>query len=348
MPELPNPESRDEGAAEVGQQVVAGFVEQSMVPTMALDKDMRFVFANAAYCKSFSVSKEGLIGQYVYDVFELESDVAASFRTKWILAFQGKRTRSDVQRAIIKAQDGTSNKIHWQSTQEPFYGPDGQVLYVVQRVENVTHLVELQKSHDVIAAELDHRVKNFVAVILATARITSTSAKSVEQYTDEFCARIDSMARIYSRMSSQGLTGLQLRSLFEDELAQIASQKAIRYSLKGEDVQLTGKSTRDGGMVIHEFVSNALKYGCFSQPGGRLDVEWSVSGNMLRILWVESGLTGIKPPETIGFGTRLTEMLPNAKVTREYRDTGLTIEYVVPVELVVEDAETDHDRPETN
>ncbi|WP_321489446.1 PAS domain-containing protein [uncultured Hyphomonas sp.] len=338
MPVTPTSEDPDTGVAEVSQQVVAGFVEQSRDPTMALDRDLRFVFANEAYCKSFGVPKEQLIGQFVFEVFELTPEVAASFRTKWMSTFEGKRTRSDVQKAVVKRRDGTTKQVHWQSTQEPFFGPDGQVQYVVQRVENVTHLVELQKSHDVIAAELDHRVKNFVSVILATARITSASATSVEQYTEDFCARIDSMARVYSRMSSLGLKGLELKALFEDELAQIASHKAIRYALKGDDIQLSVKSTRDGGMIIHEFVTNALKHGCFSRPEGRLDVEWSVSGNLLNVRWVESGLTGVKPPEKIGFGTRLTEMLPNAKVTREYNDTGLTIEYIVPIELVVEDA----------
>lgn len=345
MPVSPTSENPEERAAEVNQQLLAGFVEQSMFPIMVVDRGLRFVFANDAYCKSFNVPRERVIGRKVFEVFEAAPEVVASFQAKWLLSFEGKRTRSEVQRAVVKGPDDTSRVVHWQATQEPFFGADGKVQYVVQRVEDITHLVELQKSHDVMAAELDHRVKNFVSVILATARITSASATSVEQYTEDFCARIDSMARIYSRMSSQGLAGLQLRSLFEDELAQIASHKAIQYTLKGDDVQLTAKSTRDGGMVIHEFVMNALKHGCFSRPEGRLDVEWSVSGNLLRILWVESGLTGVKTPEKVGFGTRLTEMLPDAKVTREYRDTGLTIEYVVPIELVVEDVEVPGYRP---
>ncbi len=348
MPDISPPERPDMCAEELSQSDVAGFVGQSAVPIMAVDRSLRFVYANDAYSKSFGVPKDKLIGRRAFDVFEVTPEREESFRTKFLLAFEGKRTRSDVQMAMVAGRDGKSKPIHWQTTQEPFYGRDGQVRFVVQRVENVTHLVELQKSHDVIAAELDHRVKNFVSVILATARITSASAISVEQYTEDFCSRVDSMARIYSHMSSQGLTGLKLRQLFEDELAQISSRKAIRYSLKGDDVQLTGKSTRDGGMCIHEFVSNAVKYGCFSRPEGRLDVEWEVSDNRLRVLWVESGLNGIKPPEKIGFGTRLTDMLPNAEVTREYRDTGLVIKYEVPVDLVVNGVEEDDAWPSTD
>ena len=341
MPDFSPSERPDMSVEELSQSDIAGFVDQSAVPIMALDRDLRFVYANDAYCKYFSPPRDQIIGRSVFDVFELTPEMEESFKAKFLLTFQGKRTRSDVQMSIVAGADGKNKPVHWQSTQEPFFERDGKVRYIVQRVENVTHLVELQESHDVIAAELDHRVKNFVSVILATARITSASATSVEQYTEDFCSRVDSMARIYSHMSSQGLVGLDLRSMFEDELAQISNQKAIRYSLKGDDVKLTGKATRDGGMVIHEFVTNAMKYGCFSCPEGRLDVEWEVSDTHLRILWVESGLTGIKPPQKIGFGTRLTEMLPNAKVTRDYRDTGLVIEYVVPIDLVINETEQD-------
>lgn len=345
MPDLPSPEHPDTYIQELDEKDIAGLSEQSVVPIMAVDRNLRYVFANAAYCKVLDKSRDELIGSYVFDVYQAPPDDQESFRQKCDRAFRGEVTRSDIHTRLITGKDGRARTIYWQSTQEPFHSPDGEIRYIIQRSENVTHLVELQKSHDVISAELDHRVKNFVSVILATARITAVSATSVSQYTEDFCSRIDSMARIYSRMSSLGLTGLQLRSLFEDELAQISSQKAIQYSLKGDDIQLTGKSTRDGGMVIHEFVTNALRHGCFSRPGGRLDVEWSVSGNLLRVLWVESGLTGIKPPERIGFGTRLTDMLPNAKVKREYRDSGLTIEYVVPIDLVIQEIERNDNWP---
>lgn len=345
MPDLPSPEHPDTYIEGLSQDDIAGFAEQSAVPTMAVDRNLYLVFANAAYCEALGKSRDELIGKYIFDVYEAPPKDQESFVRKCALTFQGEITRSDIHTRLVSGADGRTRTMYWQSTQEPIHSASGEVCYIVQRSEDVSHLVELQRSHDVISAELDHRVKNFVSVILATARITAMSASSVEQYTEDFCSRIDSMARIYSRMSSLGLMGLQLRSLFEDELAQISSQKAIQYSLKGDDIQLTGKSTRDGGMVIHEFVTNALKHGCFSRPGGRLDVEWSVSGNMLRVLWVESGMTGIRPPERVGFGTRLTEMLPNARVKREYRDSGLTIEYTVPIGLVVDEVEQDDNWP---
>ena len=345
MPDETTPQDDLPTAGEVGQSEIARFVEQSSIPIMALDRDLRYVFANAAYCKAFSQPKDQLIGRPLLEVFELSPESAESFKKNCALTFQGHTTHSEVQTALVTRRDGRTRPLYWQATLEPLLAPDGTVEYAVQRIQKVTHLVELQKSHDVIATELDHRVKNFVSVILATARITSLSAESVEQYTDDFCSRVDSMARIYGRMSADGLKGLQLRSLFEDELAQVAAKRPIRYSLSGDDIQLTLKATKDGGMVIHEFVDNAVKHGCFSRPEGQLDVTWAVADDHLRILWVESGLSGIKTPEKTGFGTRLTDMLPNAKVSRTYRDSGLTIEYVVPLEVATSENDQNEDIP---
>nr|WP_321362276.1 HWE histidine kinase domain-containing protein [uncultured Hyphomonas sp.] len=333
-PPISNREERVEGLSESD---IAGFSEQSTVPMMAIDRELRYVFANKAYCEAVGLPKAQLIGKFVFDVDKAPIESEDAFRHMCGLTFTGEITRSEVLTTLVTGEDGRTRPVYRQTTQEPFALGDGEIRYVMQRVEDITHLVELQKSHDVIAAELDHRVKNFVSVILATARITSASATSVEQYTEDFCSRVDSMARIYSHMSSLGLMGLDLRSLFEVELAQVSSQKAIPYSLKGNDIQLTAKATRDGGMIIHEFVTNAVKHGCFSHSEGRLDVEWEVSDGYLRLLWVESGLTGVRPPQKKGFSTRLIEMLPNAKVTCDYRDTGLVMEYVVPADLVLDE-----------
>jgi PAS domain S-box-containing protein len=315
---------------------IAVFSEGSIIPMMAVDKDLRYVFANKAYCEAIGREQVDILGQYVTDVYQMPPEDRDSFIRKCKATFAGEVTRSEVRTSIVPDASGRTRAINWQTTQEPFYGGAGEVIYIVQRVEDVTHLVELQKSHDVVTAELDHRVKNLISVVLAMARITSSTAQSVEQYTEEFCARLESVARIYNRMSDAGWTGLRLKSLFEDELAQVAGGRAIEYSLKGEDILLTVSATKDGGMVIHEMASNALKYGCFSQAGGRLDVEWSFEDGCLRILWVESGVTGIRPPDKEGFGTKLITMLPNARVKRDYRETGLRIEYIVPIDLTVD------------
>ena len=318
-------------AFELSKPDMAAIVLQSALPTSVLDSGLRVVFANAAFCKVLGQTADQLIGRDIFEIFPLSEDLEADFREKYQSSFDGKVTRSVIVPYGYHTHDGQAVQRYWQTTQEPLRDAAGNVGHIVQRVQDVTHLVSLQKSNDFVTAELDHRVKNLVTVILATARITATSAESVEQYTDEFCDRLQSMARVYNKMSANGWQGLTFRELLEDELVQMSGRGAVRYSLKGDHVALSLKATKDGGMILHELVSNAVKHGCFSRPGGQLDVEWRLKGDVLCIEWVESGLTGLVPPEKIGFGMKLLSMIPDVTIQKEYCDTGLKLRYCIPI-----------------
>lgn len=313
------------------------FLNQSICPIMILDRGYRYVFANDAYQKAVQRTGEELLGRNYFEVFPEapEQEVSEIFRR----ALAGEPARLEVHPFPTVGVEEPGKARHWQAMLEPLRNAAGEAEFIVQRAQDVTAQVMLQQDIDVIATELDHRVKNLVTVILATARITSASAESVEQYTDEFCSRLESMARCYNKLSANGWRGLSFRDLFDDELAQIVGRGSDRYSLKGEDITLGLKASKDGSMVIHELASNAAKHGCFSQPGGRLDIEWSLIDGILKIIWLESGLTGVTAPEKVGFGTKLLSMLPNAKIRQEYRDTGLWLEYVVPLHLALDEYE---------
>lgn len=316
---------------------LGAFLDQSICPVMILDRGFRYVFANEAYRKTVQRSEAELLGQSYFEVFPEapEQEVSEIFRR----ALRGEPARLELHPFPAVGVGDPDNVSHWQAMLEPLRNKAGEAEYIVQRAQDVTAQVMLQKSVDVIAAELDHRVKNLLTIILATARITSASAVSVEQYTEEFCSRLESMTHCYNKLSANGWKGISFRELFDDELARVVARGSDRYSLKGDDIVLGLKASKDGAMVIHELVSNAAKHGCFTQPEGRLAIEWKVLDGMLRITWDESGLSGVQPPKKAGFGMKLLSMLPNARIRKDFRDTGLCLEYVVPVSLAVDDYE---------
>lgn len=339
VPDLLNTQAMDTRAKAVRRREVVAFATRTLVPMMALNRELRYVFANAAYCDEVGETPQSIVGKHVLDIYKMSRHDQESFIRKCAISFTGEVTRSNVQKAQKTGPDGKPETIYWQTTQEPFFGDNGEVRYIVQRVEDVTHLIELKNSNDTITAELDHRVKNLMTVVLATARISSATATSIEQYTEEFCQRLESMTRYYNKLCANGWRGLSFREMLEEELAQAIGRGSDRYSLKGDDLIMSLKSTKDGGMVIHELVSNAVKHGCFSRPEGRLHVEWARDGDMLRFLWIESGLQGVKDSGRFGFGSKLLSMMPNARIRREFRDTGLWLEYSVPFNLAIEGVE---------
>ncbi|MFL5058184.1 MAG: histidine kinase, partial [Microvirga sp.] len=65
------------------------------------------------------------------------------------------------------------------------------------------------------------------------------------------------------------------------------------------------------GMVFHEMLTNAAKYGALSKPAGRVEVGWRVdrriNGGEVRLNWIERGGPPVAPRKSKGFGSRLIE-----------------------------------------
>ncbi len=89
-------------------------------------------------------------------------------------------------------------------------------------------------------------------------------------------------------------------------------------------------------MVLHELTTNAVKYGAFSVPSGRLDVTWAVNdGEWLSFVWAESGVQIDGPPDTRGFGTGMIEKSfshsLNGESSLEFGSDGLVCRFAIPL-----------------
>lgn len=306
------------------------------LPLMVLDRQMRFVYANPAYLEATRKSWEMLEGVYMFDAFPDAPERQAPVEEKFRQTLAGEITYLDAQPYELTLPDGSISMRTWQCVQEPYRNAAGEVTHLVQRAEDITEQAELQRQNHIIQEELDHRIKNLFAVIIATVRISGPMAKDVRSFTQDFTNRLEAMSRVYSQLSENNWRGLPLRRLFRQELESVLGSDSDRYSLSGDDVTLSLKSTKDASLMIHELVVNALKYGCFSRPEGRLDITWSLRDGMLDISWVESGLSGVRPPEKEGFGTVLFQMMPNVTLTRDFRDEGMRLRLTVPVDISVD------------
>lgn len=305
-------------------------IDTSTMPIMLLDRDLRYVYANDAYVETVATEREKLLGNDVFDVFPEEPKRVAWVRGKFIDVFDGKITRLNAEPYEIELADGTRKILHWLTVQEPVFDENGDVTHMLQRIEDVSDRMELERQKDIISKELDHRVKNLLAVISATALISGQTATSLPQFIEDFGDRLRAMDRTYSRLNDNNWTGMDLRDLVIEELNQFQNPDDGQCQLEGDAIQLSIKSTKDAAMLLHELATNAAKYGCFSVPHGKLSVKWWVEDNSLNVKWVESGMTGIKTPEHTGFGTNLFDMMPNVHVERTYRDEGLSIHIKVP------------------
>ena len=164
-----------------------------------------------------------------------------------------------------------------------------------------------QESQAILVAELNHRVKNILALIRSLVRQTRQNAVSMEGFAQDLEQRIRALALAHDQLTQTGWHRAPLRRLLEAE-ARAWTHSTNRVSLIGPGISLDSRAYQALALVIHEMMTNAAKYGALSQTTGALTVTWSrePSGD-LRIEWRELGGPPVKPPTRRGFGTVIVE-----------------------------------------
>jgi len=88
-------------------------------------------------------------------------------------------------------------------------------------------------------------------------------------------------------------------------------------------------------LLLHEFATNAAKYGSLSTAEGAIDIACSLDGDHLALIWAERGGPALAEPKTPeGFGAVLSRIAVNmqlgGEIKRWWKPEGLTIHLVVP------------------
>lgn len=169
-------------------------------------------------------------------------------------------------------------------------------------------LAEARDRADLLARELNHRVKNLFAVILAIVKLSARSAPEAKSFADTVAERIQALLKAHDVSQGEiGRPSVALGELIETSLAPYRSPD-LTATLDGPEVVLDGRSITPIGLVLHEMTTNAVKYGGWSRPGGSIAVEWRRDNGMVELVWREIGavpLAATGDPERMGFGSQL-------------------------------------------
>jgi two-component sensor histidine kinase len=184
--------------------------------------------------------------------------------------------------------------------------------------------------------ELAHRSKNQMTVIAAMAKQTARSAESVPDFVASFEKRIFGLARSTDLLLANGVAGVDLRELLSSQIEPFCPLDGARVALSGPPVRLNTQSAQILGMAAHELATNAAKYGAFAGDEGRLDLDWSVSGDTLSVAWREHVRTLAARPERRGFGTTVLESMVGsslgAEVKRVLHADGIEWDFAIPTQ----------------
>ncbi|WP_312858549.1 HWE histidine kinase domain-containing protein [Rhizobium sp. G21] len=181
--------------------------------------------------------------------------------------------------------------------------------------------------------ELNHRVKNILAVIKSLIGQGSFNASTIEEYLETLRGRIQALAVAHDQIV-RGDGGGLIRTLLAAELKPYDEQSAT-VSLSGPAVWVDNSTYSVLALVFHELATNAAKYGALSVPSGQLAVRWQIDqDNNCEIFWEESGGPYVIPPTRKGFGSVLiSRSIPHelgGKASLDYLPTGLEAEFMIP------------------
>ncbi|HEU0059625.1 MAG TPA: HWE histidine kinase domain-containing protein [Hyphomicrobiaceae bacterium] len=194
-----------------------------------------------------------------------------------------------------------------------------------------------------LMAELEHRVKNMLAVVTAVIERAREDTQSKEQFVASLRGRIHSMASAQALLSESRWRGVNLSSLTGAELAPYAT--TTNTTLNGPAVHLRPEATHAVAMVMHELATNAAKYGALSQPDGQVAVRWRLTAKpsadgVLEIHWEETGGPEVADPDRQGYGSGVIRDLLSyelgGKVDLRFARGGVRCSIELPAWSIVE------------
>nr|WP_321458273.1 HWE histidine kinase domain-containing protein [uncultured Cohaesibacter sp.] len=188
--------------------------------------------------------------------------------------------------------------------------------------------------------EVNHRVKNMLAILQSLASQTLRHAQSPERFTRAFSGRLSALATSHSLLSDQEWEDIDLVSLIQTQVKPYASHYAEQVTIEAKPIAINADAAIALGLVIHELATNAMQYGALSRREGKIDIaikqiDGERGHKMLSILWNETGGPALSEQRRNGFGSILIENSLNkvigSKVNINYRKSGISAKIEMPI-----------------
>jgi two-component sensor histidine kinase len=192
-----------------------------------------------------------------------------------------------------------------------------------------------------MVAELNHRVKNVLAIVQSLAFQTLHGSDVPDEVGESFSARLQALASAHDLLTEERWEGANIRNIALGALEPLAPNLNSRVLIEGEDLQLNPQVAVSLSMAFHELATNAAKYGALSNSQGQVDLCWRIAGDgapRLVIEWRERDGPRVMTPEHKGFGTRMISRVIGSnmrgKVDLRFEPDGVRCTIDAPLEGV--------------
>lgn len=286
---------------------------------------------NVGAARIFGFTAEEMIGQHItriipHDLQTEENSILARLRAgEHIDHFETVRTAKNGQRIDVSL------------TVSPIRDKAGRVIGASKVGRDISDRIQSEKLQRLLISELNHRVKNTLATVQSIANQTIYHSKSVKGFAASFGGRLQALARTHSLLTDTTWRGAELSAVIQDQL-HFGGAGEDRISFSGPSVMLNAQAALHLGLVLHELVTNALKYGALSNLSGTIAIRWIVrrddGGRQLLLQWEERDGPRVGKPKRRGFGTTLIERsldAHNGAAVVRYESNGIICDITLPL-----------------
>ena len=193
---------------------------------------------------------------------------------------------------------------------------------------------------DLLARELNHRVKNLFAIVSSVVVLSGRNAPEAKATVDAIRQRINALALAHTVTQGLATPGSEEGDQSDGETvsldalvrATLAPHDQGGIEIAGPDLRLPVSAVTSFGLILHELATNAAKYGALSVPEGTVSVSWSREGGDVHFRWHERGGPPIgDTPTGKGFGSvllRQAQTQLEAVVEQDWAAEGLRLDLV--------------------
>ncbi|MBT0670984.1 PAS domain-containing protein [Novosphingobium profundi] len=175
---------------------------------------------------------------------------------------------------------------------------------IVGTVIDITPEYTLAETRALMLREMNHRVKNLFAVVSGMVSAAGRTHHDVRSYSEDLRERISALGRAHSLAAPSGdQPAISLADLVETTVDAYRGLGAI--AIEGPPVAIARASLSSLALILHEWTTNAAKYGALREGQGSLAIRWHHDGDALQLDWIERGADLSGTHEASGFGTLL-------------------------------------------
>ncbi|WP_283771080.1 PAS domain S-box protein [Roseococcus pinisoli] len=290
---------------------------------------------NAGATRLFGYTEQEAVGRHVTilipeDRLHEEADILGRIR-------RGERVQH--YETVRRRKDGSFLDISL--TVSPVRDAQGIIIGASKIARDISERKRAQERQSLLLREMNHRVKNLFSVTTGLISVSALTAQDTDELATSLRERVLALSRAHDltlpdlgrEITGQG--GTTLFALLAAIVAPHDFAAASRLELTGVDVPLSGSTLTSLALLLHEFTTNAAKYGALSTGRGRVAVRTAIEGETLLLNWAEQGGPAVDPGGSgEGFGSlleRLTVQGLGGEIARDWAPEGVVIRLEMPL-----------------